>query len=49
LLGLGGDICFLFVSVSVLLELRWICFLFLEICFLYFQISFLDFEICFLS
>jgi hypothetical protein len=49
LLGLGGEICFLFVSVSVFLELRSICFLFLEICFLYFKICFLDFEICFLS
>jgi hypothetical protein len=38
LLGLGGEICFLFFFVPVFFELRSICFLYFEICFLYLEI-----------
>jgi hypothetical protein len=49
LLGLGGEIYFLFFSVPVFFELRSICFLYFEVYFLYLQIYFFYFEICFLS
>jgi hypothetical protein len=48
LLGLGGEICFLFFSALVFFKLRSICFLYFEICFMYLEICFLYFEICFL-